>query len=139
MLEWVCYTEYGCPSGHSMLGLVIIEFLIRYCARTSETMRNKVGVLYLIGFIIQLLVVFSRVILGMHSLNQVSMGVLMACYSFIPYYLYMEEFILKLCIKIPSLYYRGYSLFINTMLILAFMSIQIVITYAISYDNNEYW
>lgn len=24
MLEWTCYTEYGCPSGHSMLGLVLI-------------------------------------------------------------------------------------------------------------------
>lgn len=122
-----------------MLGLVIIEFLIRYSVRTSETMRNKVGILYVIGFLVQMLVVFSRILLGMHSLNQVLMGFLMACYSFIPYYLYMEEFILKLCMKIPSLYYRGYSLFINMMLVLAFMSIQIIITYAISYDNNEYW
>lgn len=24
MLEWTCYTEYGMPSGHSMLGLVLM-------------------------------------------------------------------------------------------------------------------
>jgi len=24
MLEWTCYSEYGCPSGHSMLGLILM-------------------------------------------------------------------------------------------------------------------
>ena len=41
MLEWTCYTEYGCPSGHSMLGLILIEFIIRFINRTMEVSRFR--------------------------------------------------------------------------------------------------
>lgn len=36
MLEWTCYTEYGSPSGHAMLSIVLFEFLVRFLSKKSE-------------------------------------------------------------------------------------------------------
>jgi len=35
MLEWTCYTEYGSPSGHAMLSIVLFEFLVRFLSKKS--------------------------------------------------------------------------------------------------------
>jgi membrane-associated phospholipid phosphatase len=34
MLEWTCYSEFGSPSGHSMLGLILMEFIARFFMRS---------------------------------------------------------------------------------------------------------
>ena len=33
MLEWTCYTEYGSPSGHSALVIVLLDFFVRFGCR----------------------------------------------------------------------------------------------------------
>lgn len=43
---------------------------------------------------------FSRVILGMHSFNQVLFGLMIGLYSMVLYYFFIEKLILKWVIKI---------------------------------------
>lgn len=95
MLEWTCYTEYGLPSGHSMLGLILMQFVLRFFARSYKCIAKYIGLFYLLILILQLLVMFSRVILGMHSINQVLFGAIIGMYSFIPYYLFVEKWLLN--------------------------------------------
>lgn len=52
-----------------MLGLVLMEFIIRFFARQYDCARRFTWLLYIILFILQILVMFSRVILGMHTFN----------------------------------------------------------------------
>ena len=51
---------------------------------------------YLIALIVQCLVMFSRVILGMHSFNEVLMGAMIGMFSIAAYYTYIEAFMIKL-------------------------------------------
>ena len=43
---------------------------------------------------------FSRVMLGMHSLNEVLFGLSIGVYSFVPYYLFVEHQIMKLILLV---------------------------------------
>ena len=138
MLEWTCYTEYGCPSGHSMLGIVLIEFIIRFFARVHQPIYKYIGIFYVIGLLFEFLVMFSRIILGMHSFNQVLFGFMIGVYTFIPYYLFVEMWLLKLCLNIfntkkPSLYL---SMFI--ILISVCIGIELIVVLVPSYDNQPY-
>ena len=89
MKEWTCYTEYGMPSGHSMLAIVLMEFIIRFFARTRKFVAKFIDAFYILMIFLQICVMFSRVILGMHSLNQVLLGCIIGCYSLVFYYLFM--------------------------------------------------
>jgi membrane-associated phospholipid phosphatase len=95
MLEWTCYTEYGMPSGHSMMAIILMEFIVRFFAKVNKCVSKCIILFYILIIILQVCVMFSRVILGMHSLNQVLLGCLLGCFSFIPYYLFIERLILK--------------------------------------------
>jgi sphingosine-1-phosphate phosphatase 1 len=89
MWEWTCYTEFGCPSGHAMLGLVLIEFIIHYfMGRFQKKIIIKV-LLIVAGICLEILVAFSRVYLGMHSINQVLFGIMLGVYFLVLYYSYM--------------------------------------------------
>lgn len=72
-----------------MLGLILMEFIIRFFMRSYKTARKLSWLLYIILVILQLLVMFSRVILGMHTFNEVLMGAMIGLYSISAYYLYM--------------------------------------------------
>lgn len=72
-----------------MLGLILMEFIIRFFMRSYKTARKLSWLLYAILVILQLLVMFSRVILGMHTFNEVLMGAMIGLYSISVYYLYM--------------------------------------------------
>ena len=96
MLEWTCYTEYGLPSGHSMLAIVLLEFLCRLAIRSFPTKLIRIqGILYFFIFLVYLGVVLSRVILGMHSFNEVMMGAIMGIYSILFYYTIAEKLMLR--------------------------------------------
>ena len=102
MLEWNCYTEYGSPSGHSALVIVLLDFLVRFTFRWSQKLLRVRWLLYFLIFCFELLVMFSRVYLGMHSINQVILGLMIGVYSLIPYYLYFEKIIFKFCLYFLS-------------------------------------
>ena len=138
MLEWTCYTEYGCPSGHSMLGIILIEFIIRFFARVNSCVSKYIGIFYFIGFIFELLVMFSRVILGMHSFNQVLFGLMIGLYTFVPYYLFIELWILKYCLTIFKS--QKSVIILVTLLILMLISfgVEVLSTFLPQYNNQNY-
>lgn len=78
-----------------MLGLLLIEFVIRFFMREYRGARKMAWLLYIILFVLQLLVMFSRVILGMHTFNEVLMGAMIGMYAISVYYLYAEAAILR--------------------------------------------
>lgn len=100
MESWTCYTDYGCPSGHSMLAIVLLEFLLRFFCRVHKGCSRFIVLGYALVFCLELLVMFSRVMLGMHSLNEVLFGLSIGLYSFIPYYLFAERQIMRLILYI---------------------------------------
>lgn len=102
MLEWTCYTEYGSPSGHSALVIVLLDFLTRFACRWSKKLLKIRWLLYILIFCLQLVVMFSRVYLGMHSLNQVMLGFMIGAFSLIPYYLYIEKLLYGFCLHFLS-------------------------------------
>lgn len=90
-----------------------------------------------LGVILQGMVVFSRVILGMHSLNQVLFGVTLGFYSLIPYYMYMEKFILKICLKICSRTYRRQTIITSIAGILVMIGLSLIVAFVPAYGNNS--
>ena len=67
---------------------------------------------------------FSRIILGMHSLNQVLFGFMIGVYTFIPYYLFVENLLLKVSLTLfrsirlkKSLIYFIYIIILMTVLL----------------------
>lgn len=73
-----------------MLGMVLMEFVIRFFIREYHGARKCAWLLYLVLVVLELLVMFSRVILGMHTFNEVLMGAMMGTYSIAIFYLYAE-------------------------------------------------
>jgi hypothetical protein len=81
---------------------------------------------------------FSRVILGMHSLNQVLIGCLLGSFSFIPYYLFIEKLILKWLILIFRSQKSIINVFILFIIAITALAIEILIALVINYDNSSY-
>ena len=96
MESWTCYTEFGCPSGHSWMGLVLMEYLVRFFGRWYPAVGSNIGWFYALVVILECLVMFSRVILGMHTFNEVLMGATIGLFSFCLYYLYIEKLIISM-------------------------------------------
>jgi membrane-associated phospholipid phosphatase len=88
------------PSGHSMMAIILLEFVVRFYARVHKFVAKYIAVFYFFIILFEICVMFSRVILGMHSFNQVLLGCLIGCYTFVPYYLFAEKFILKWVLSI---------------------------------------
>lgn len=88
------------PSGHSMMAIILLEFVVRFYARVHKLAAKYIAVFYFFIIFFEICVMFSRVILGMHSFNQVLFGCLIGCYSFVPYYLFVEKFLLKWVLSI---------------------------------------
>ena len=72
-----------------MMAIVLLEFIVRFYARVSKFVAKYIAVFYFLILVFELCVMFSRVILGMHSFNQVLLGLLIGSYTFVPYYLFV--------------------------------------------------
>lgn len=81
---------------------------------------------------------FSRVILGMHSFNQVLLGLLLGAYSFVPYYLFVEKYILK---WVLSIFRSQKSLLTNIVLfciVCVSICIAILLAMLLTFENKNY-
>lgn len=65
-----------------------MEYVVRFYARWYPTIRKNVGWFYILVLVFQCLVMFSRVILGMHTFNEVLMGTMLGLFSICLYYIY---------------------------------------------------
>lgn len=88
------------PSGHSMMAIILLEFVVRFYARVNKFVAKYIWAFYTLVIIFEICVMFSRVILGMHSFNQVLLGCMIGCFTFVPYYLFVERLILKWVLRI---------------------------------------
>jgi hypothetical protein len=126
------------PSGHAMMAIILLEFVVRFFSRVNKFVYRFMPLFYILIFIFEICVMFSRVILGMHSFNQVLLGCLLGCYSFVPYYLFVERLILKWVLHI----FRTQKS-VSTALLLGCISclsfcIEILLTYLINFNNTSY-
>jgi hypothetical protein len=138
MIEWTCYTEYGMPSGHSMLAIVLMEFILRFFARVNKFVNKYIAFFYILIVIFEFLVMFSRMFLGMHSLNQVLFGCMLGVYTFVPYYLFVERLILKWVIYIFRNPKSPLTAIILLSSALISLSIALLLTLLIGYQNTPW-
>ena len=66
-----------------------MEFVVRFFARGYRWVRERIIVFYVLILVLQMLVMFSRVILGMHTFNEVLMGTMIALFAISVYYAYV--------------------------------------------------
>ena len=80
-----CETSYGNPSGHSLISFFFyLSFSYYLCQinkiKANNTLRISV---YIIAILIALLTAFSRLALGVHSLDQVIFGSFLGIFAFL--------------------------------------------------------
>lgn len=81
---------------------------------------------------------FSRVILGMHSFNQVLFGLMIGLYSMVLYYFFIEKLILKWLLKIFKMQKEPTQLILLVSISILSLSISVLITLLLRYNNSQY-
>lgn len=78
------------------MGLVLMEYIVRFFARWYPAIKNNIGWFYALIVILQCFVMLSRVVLGMHSFNEVLMGAMLGIFSICLYYTYVEKLLISM-------------------------------------------
>ena len=83
---------------------------------------------------------FSRVILGMHSFNQVLFGLMIGIFSTIPYYLFIQRFIARCAIKIFNNPKSTITIVVCLALTAIFWTIQLLLALVPEYpSDSSFW
>ena len=85
LYQGVCDGGYGNPSGHSIIALYGYLTFLSYILK-NKNIRNKIilKIIFIIIFIVWILLIpFSRIVLGVHGLNQVIYGSLLGIWLFL--------------------------------------------------------
>ena len=108
------YAEYGSPSGHVLMGYIIMSYVIEkavfghplYCPISDivdKSTKLSCGT-WLIGHLLHIFVVgmifISRIYLGMHSLDQCLMSLVFGIYFHYLYNMFFHEFIYDIMKKL---------------------------------------
>ena len=85
LLKGKCETSYGNPSGHS---LISFYFYLSFCYYLCQIHKIKNNIylrvcIYIIALLISSLTAFSRLTLGVHSLDQVLFGSFLGIFAFL--------------------------------------------------------
>lgn len=126
------------PSGHATLAIVLLEYIVRFFARVNQSVKSNIIWFYLLIAFFQSLVIFSRIILGMHSFNQVMFGSIIGLYSMVVYYLFMENLILKWILSIFKNQKQSLTFIILVSMALTSLSISVLILVLQTYNNQKY-
>lgn len=84
-----CYADFGNPSGHSIAIFICIFPIFHFYLRQSHITSIIKYIGYSLFFLSAILISISRLYLGMHSINQVIMGLISGSYLV---YLYFNYF-----------------------------------------------
>ena len=134
-----CQGGFGNPSGHSMISFYFYMTFAYFFINDISKNNSKINIIlsYLISFIWCCLVAFSRLVLGVHSINQViyggSMGFMIFIISIIVFNLY----------EMPIKYYLKFFKEKNYIIYSIISIISLILLSIISYficnsNNNEY-
>ena len=85
LFQGKCETSYGNPSGHSLISFYFFLSFGYYLSKINYIKSNKIykSIIYFTAFILATLIAFSRLALGVHSLDQVLYGSLIGIIFFI--------------------------------------------------------
>ena len=80
-----CETSYGNPSGHSLISFFFYLSFSYYLCQIKKIKENNIIRIsvYIIAILIALLTAFSRLALGVHSLDQVIFGSFLGIFAFL--------------------------------------------------------
>ena len=84
LFQGKCETSYGNPSGHSLIAFYFYLSFAYYLCKNNFMKYNKsikIGI-YITAFILSVLTAFSRLVLGVHSLDQVIYGSFLGIFAF---------------------------------------------------------
>lgn len=123
LFQGQCETSYGNPSGHSLISFYFYLSLSYYICMLESVKNNKTRkiIVYLIGIFVACLTAFSRLVLGVHAIDQVLYGGVVGIWMFI-----LFAYIFKIY-DIPLSYYllfyndKNYINFFITFLIILFI------------------
>lgn len=125
LFQGQCETSYGNPSGHSLLSFYFYLSLSYYICMLENVKNNKTykKIVYSIGIFVAILTAFSRLVLGVHAIDQVLYGGIVGIWMFI-----LFAYIFKIY-DIPLSYYL---LFYNEKNYINFFIIFLIILFIIS-------
>ena len=115
-----------------------MEFVLRFFSRVHACISKFEWVFLILIAGMQFCIMLSRVVLGMHSINQVMFGCMIGIYTFVPYYLFIERFITSI---ILTAFKNPKSVPVALGLIFCFgveVLIMILLTFLPTYNNTPY-
>ena len=122
-----------------MMGVILLEFVVRFFGRVNHYVNKFIIGFYILAFFVSFAVMLSRVILGMHALNQVLFGFMLGIYTFVPYYLYVENWILQACIRFSESKRKHIEMIIFYCIMVVLLIVMVVLAFTIDYNNSVYW
>lgn len=133
-----CEPDYGCPSGHALVttaGLILPPYVV---SRDFYRLKNlKHFLIFVLVVLLIFFVILSRVVLGMHSINQIILGV---CYGLAFTILFinfglpkLESYLVKLSLQRES---RGRQLGLITIVLAIYLCVCMII-YEIDLEHYQ--
>ena len=85
LFQGKCETSYGNPSGHSLIAFYFYLSFAYYLCKNNYMKFNRIIKIsiYIIAIILSVLTAFSRLVLGVHSLDQVLYGSFLGIFAFL--------------------------------------------------------
>lgn len=135
LLDVVCNSGYGNPSGHSMTSTAYYLTLPHIVTNFPFFARDTKGkivkfIIFILFIILAVLVMFSRVILGAHSINQIlygftlGLGIYFVLIYILSYHTYSSDKFLKhITDKIVTLIYMIFHIIMIALLIVIYATL----------------
>lgn len=108
VVSWVkayeCSIEFGNPSGHSFLNFTLYGLsLYLYLTERGRTFTNAKKMLLIISYLVwYFMIIYSRVLLGVHSINQVILGLYYGVFFVSLYILYGEKLLIRMVVHMEK-------------------------------------
>lgn len=137
LFQGSCETSYGNPSGHSLTSFFFLLSLSYYICMLDNFKNNKTYkiIVYCIGIFLSGLIAFSRLALGVHSIDQVLYGSGIGIWLFFIFAYVFKVYDMPLSYYLRFYKEKKYSNFIMIFLTLLFI-LPIVLYYLIDVDSD---
>ena len=134
LFKGICDGGFGNPSGHALISFFIYLILIHYIMNHKFFNEKIILKILLISILITLLllVVFSRIILGIHSINQIIFGSLLGIWIFL-ILIYSFKFDKMSMIIYRKLYQRKKYIFSISFLLFLSLLTPIILCYTFNH------
>ena len=132
-----CETSYGNPSGHC-INSIFFFLSFSYYICMLDKIKNKLiykVIIYFISIFISVLIAFSRLVLGVHTLDQVFYGITIGIWLFLISTYVFKVYDISLSYYLKFYKDKKYILFFLLILIVIFI-VPIILCYTIDVDDD---